>query len=87
MTDQIDLPKDGKGYATDIHEIIKLELRCQMKPFIDVVVHGQEELKQGQKTNNQFIEKTLQHDTWIKGLGASQFIMALVLFLHWIIGR
>jgi len=79
------IPSDGVGYKTDIHEIVKSELRTQMRPFVTAVMHNNEEIRQGQKEQNVFLVKAVHHDTWIKALFAGQVFTAVAMFFHWII--
>jgi len=80
------IPTDGVGYITDIHDIVSRELKTQMKPFVTAVMMNNEEVLRGQKKQNQFLQKTVNHDTWIKALGAGQVLTMLAVFLSWIIG-
>lgn len=70
-----------------MEELIDKRLDAKIRPFVDVVLHGQEELRRGQKEQNAFLIKTIKHDTWIKAIAASQLFTIFGVFVHWIIGK
>ena len=80
------IPSDGIGYITDMEELIDRRISATLKPFIEAVFMGHEQIVQGQKKQNEFLQKSVSHDTWIKILGVAQFLTALMVVFHWLIG-
>ena len=80
-----DKPKNGKGYTTDLNEMVKREITSHMRPFLDVILRGQEEVMQEVKKHTHFHKLAVDNRTMIVAGIAIDLFLAIGIVMAWVI--